>query len=409
MKFSSLVNDELNAMKKNFKEKNISVEEFFGKPHIQASGKLLDSHYSNSLREKIHSQYLNFNDQKMKGSLAKKKFLLMGGSFLSIVFVIGALIILTVPSVREQVSSTAANLFGKGEKKNEQNVDGPEKVENDTQGPDLVITSPTDGSSTSEAKITVKGATETSAKVFVGDNEVENIEGEFSKEVDLVAGNNDIKIKAIDEAGNESSKTIVVIKNVVTAPTPPASTSKISLSGSATDTGIKLTWSVSGIDTSQGFKLLKSTSTNPTYPGSAYKLLGGSDRSFSLSVEDGKTYYLRLCQYTGDGCAVYSNTVKVTAPTNTDGQGGVSGITLVAGTGGNVSWSVNGDASNGFKLVWSTSALPTYPGSSASYYESNKTAGTINGTSGTMYYVRICEYTGSGCGLYSNQITITLP
>jgi len=63
-----------------------------------------------------------------------------------------------------------------------------------------------------------------------------------------------------------------------------------------------------------------------------------------------------------------------------------------------VKWYMSGyTASSGFKVAYSTSQNPTYPGSSAQYV-SNSLARetTISGLSAGTYYVRVCIYNGSG-------------
>lgn len=73
-----------------------------------------------------------------------------------------------------------------------------------------------------------------------------------------------------------------------------------------------------------------------------------------------------------------------------------------------VNWS--GLASEkGYKLVWSTSPNPVYPGADAQYFESGSTSGYIKVYSAGTYYIRVCNYTGDGCDTYSNQVTVTAP
>lgn len=99
--------------------------------------------------------------------------------------------------------------------------------------------------------------------------------------------------------------------------------------------------------------------------------------------------------------------------TETPPTGGVSSISL-SGSGGSVSWNVVGYAKKGFKVVWSKIAGPTYPTRSSDeyHYLSNPStvSDSIDGFDGPgTYFVRVCEYTGGGCGVYSNQITVSLP
>lgn len=205
------------------------------------------------------------------------------------------------------------------------------------------------------------------------------------------------------------------------APTPAPVPTVINLSGSAYATGVKLTWSVSGVDTSKGFKVVKSTSQNPVYPGNDYAYLSNSGaRSYAWEIKDGKTYYFRVCQYLGGSCGVYSNNIKVTAPfVATTTPSAVNGITARQ-VGETVSWIVNGYSEKGFKVVWAPTSEPTYPPKADGFWQYWSDPATTTSdslridhggktvTPGT-YFVRVCEYLGGSCGVYSNQITVTLP
>ncbi|MBD3363489.1 hypothetical protein GF362_07275 [Candidatus Dojkabacteria bacterium] len=195
-------------------------------------------------------------------------------------------------------------------------------------------------------------------------------------------------------------------------------TKKIALSAKTGTDGIKFTWSVSGIDTSKGFKIVRSTSTStPVYPGNDYYYITDPNaRSYYAKLQDGKTYYVRICQYLGGSCGLYSNTIKVTAPTyvkpTEQPTNSVSSISL-SGSGTNFSWTADGYSEKGFKLVWSKNSNPTYPTRSGDYYQyyssPDATSGTISAKDGSgTYYVRVCEYLGGSCGIYSNQVTVTL-
>ncbi|MFZ5376892.1 MAG: hypothetical protein ACOZAN_04490 [Patescibacteria group bacterium] len=199
----------------------------------------------------------------------------------------------------------------------------------------------------------------------------------------------------------------------------PVPAPKISLTGKATDSGISFSWTVNGIDSNLGFKLVKSTESNPTYPGSDYKYLSEpSQRSYTWDIRDGKTYHFRVCRYIGEKCDVYSNDITVTAPSAATSEnkntstGSVTSISL-SGSGSSVSWSANGRSEKGFKVVWSKNSDPTYPtrsGDKFHYYsDPNKSNDQLEAFDGAgKYYVRVCEYLGGRCGVYSNQLTLDL-
>jgi hypothetical protein len=80
----------------------------------------------------------------------------------------------------------------------------------------LIITSPEDESISAEEKIEVVGKTALQATVVILYQEGEKIiqadgEGNFSSEITLVGGSNQIEITAYDQDGNEVGKTINVV------------------------------------------------------------------------------------------------------------------------------------------------------------------------------------------------------
>ncbi|MCU0680530.1 MAG: Kazal-type serine protease inhibitor [Planctomycetes bacterium] len=81
--------------------------------------------------------------------------------------------------------------------------------------------------------------------------------------------------------------------------------------------------------------------------------------------------------------------------------------------GNKIFWETNGYSSMGFKVVWSKNEGPTYPlrdGDRYNYYsDPNTRVDTLKAFSGSgIYYVRVCEYLGGKCGVYSNQIKLSL-
>ena len=93
-------------------------------------------------------------------------------------------------------------------------------------------------------------------------------------------------------------------------------------------------------------------------------------------------------------------------------MGGIKVITL-SGSGVSVTWSSVGLIKNGFKIVWSKNSNPTYPTREGDKYiylsEPTAKSTTLDAFSGSgTYYVRVCEYLGGSCGVYSNQIQVSL-
>lgn len=93
-------------------------------------------------------------------------------------------------------------------------------------------------------------------------------------------------------------------------------------------------------------------------------------------------------------------------------EGSVSSI-LMSVSGANVIWSANGKSKDGFKIVWSKNAAPTYPTREGDRYiylsEPTAKSTTLDAFDGAgTYHVRVCEYLGGACGVYSNEATTQL-
>jgi hypothetical protein len=196
------------------------------------------------------------------------------------------------------------------------------------------------------------------------------------------------------------------------APAPAGATTGITLSGSASSTGVNLSWKVTGVSVTNGFKVLASKESTPTYGGktteSAY-VKDSASRSYAYKNTSGKTYYFRVCVYTGDSCTNNSNIIKVTTPYVAPTP--PSGTLSLAQNGGTDSFTItlNGSAPYGLKLVWAPSGEPTYPGSSAKYFDGASTSNAVTDADSGTYNFRVCMYYEGSCVNYSNQITATIP
>lgn len=197
------------------------------------------------------------------------------------------------------------------------------------------------------------------------------------------------------------------------APAAPApAVGSITLAGSQTEKGAGLSWKVSGITVSKGFMIIRSATANPGYSKKADAVfVAASARTYNWKITDGKTYHFRICVYNTDGsCTNYSNDIAVTAPYVAPPAEPTGSLTLQHVSGTNVAWILNGSAPYGLKLVWSESAGPVYPGSSAKFYDgASTTSATFDGDSGKTYYLRVCMYYEGTCKNYSNEIAVTLP
>jgi len=102
-----------------------------------------------------------------------------------------------------------------------------------------------------------------------------------------------------------------------------------------------------------------------------------------------------------------------TQDNDNDNNDDVSSISL-ASEGDTIKWDVSGYSARGFKVVWSKNINPTYPNRSGDkylYYSNPNEDSTddLTAFSGAgTYYVRVCEYLSGKCGIYSNEITMSL-
>jgi len=299
--------------------------------------------------------------------------------------------------------------------------------EHETNKPVVTITSPANGTQTEEGSVVVEGTvTDDSAlkKIIVngtiymtkddGGLGFNPADGTFKVSVSLNDGENVITVKAYDVYWNASDdvSTTVTKKTTTATTTVPTSSFYISAISSPAAGKIYVKWAVSGVSTPNGFKVVWSKNQNPVYPGNDYKYLSEPGaREATITGVGAGTYYVRVCVYNGSGkCLQYTGQKTVTVG---EVQGAVSGITLMSAGGANIKWTVNGYSDQGFKVVWSKNAGPTYPtrdGDQYHYYsDPARTTDTLDAFDGVgTYYVRVCEYLGGACGVYSNQITVTL-
>ena len=84
----------------------------------------------------------------------------------------------------------------------------------------LIISSPENNTIVNQAKVEISGQTVAQATVIILFEEGEEVfqvdeKGEFSQEINLVGGANEIKITAFDAEGNETNKTLNLVYSSV--------------------------------------------------------------------------------------------------------------------------------------------------------------------------------------------------
>lgn len=268
-------------------------------------------------------------------------------------------------------------------------------------------------------------------------NEVKNITEEEVKGDEFVSWNIDEDIALNKEVIKKelSSKTSEDIENEQDKNTAKVETKKvdddkveekntgITLTSASKEKGVHLFWTTSGLDTSKGYKILKNTSGNPTFPEDGYIYVENPNtKNYYFDLKDGKTWFIKVCQYLSSGdCGAYSNQIKFTAPdlggeeNKHKGDGvDVDSISIdidkKSDSKVRVSWDINGTAGQGVKVVWSTESKPKYGEDSSQYVDSKGDGDTyVDGLKdGKKYYFRVCAYTGDGCTAYSNEKSVEM-
>jgi hypothetical protein len=134
----------------------------------------------------------------------------------------------------------------------------------------------------------------------------------------------------------------------------------------------------------------------------------GTLRSALVNLQPGQLYYFRVCKYNA-GCVAYSPVFTFT-PAAAAVEGGftltqVSNVTPAV----EISWVINTDSPNGYKILWSTAPLPVpddaFKGYVASpttynYMDPNILEGTVN--------IKVCRWSGAWCLSYSDTLTINV-
>ena len=332
------------------------------------------------------------------------------------------------------------------------------------KAPALEITQPTNGLTTTDSTVSIKGATSLNATVKVNDVVVAINGGVFEKVVDLVVGSNQFTVKAYAPSGAKTVVSLTVnrtnpgpIPTGTPTPTPIRDFTITSVSspkaGQAT-----VNWKFEGYDLGKGFKVTFSKNSNPEYPtrdSDFATLVDNSARTVTFEgagLTEGGTFHVRVCRYieitTGSYCDLYTADTTVSVSPS---DWGMQAILLTVGSQSNrtinLNWEVSGTgkASLGYKIVWSNSLNPTYPKNQNSYRPAPSVwdqilgflgihtaiyAETVDTTWGYVYltdpnarstsitlapqypagtwYFRVCRYRDGYCDVYSNQVEVTV-
>lgn len=83
----------------------------------------------------------------------------------------------------------------------------------DSVHPELIISSPEDGIYTNSSNVLITGTCSEDADLYIGADMISNLDGTFKASVLLEDGLNDIRLRAVDRAGNTVMKTLTVYRD----------------------------------------------------------------------------------------------------------------------------------------------------------------------------------------------------
>lgn len=303
----------------------------------------------------------------------------------------------------------------------------------DLTPPELTIVSPEDKSTTEKTKTTVKAkSNEDGWANYNGKwNEIKADE-DFTYEVSLKEGSNDIPVKIKDKSYNRTTKTLTVTyKSPVTINLDTVS---------AISTGIYLKWSASKIDSSYTYLVRRSTSSTASSTQNdlvSFTASSSTKEWVDTSTVKGTTYYYHVILLGSNNLEVKRSAIKgATAineppppppPDNTckinlwiasKSTSSLLGRGLGCVNGGKVTlnWTISGDCPDftGQKVVWSksTDPDPVYPpttGGHANYVSKDTRSHEITGLSEGTWKIRVGLYKNGQIvnNIYSNMVTAT--
>lgn len=164
------------------------------------------------------------------------------------------------------------------------------------------------------------------------------------------------------------------------------------------------------------YKIVYSTTSSlPTLGTDSYFSIGDPKTRFAYVTGKSATKYnYRICRYDGKTCTSYSAVYAFTFPTytiSTPVDTATIAISTITNTGvgtAQVNWTATGTFDNGFKILYSkTNTSPTLSDSVTVVSDGTARAGSIIGDPSTLYYVRVCKYSGTACTVYSPVVNFT--
>ena len=196
----------------------------------------------------------------------------------------------------------------------------------DFDGPKIDITEPGVGSTIEMAtdsqsgSTNIKGKTEGRAKLTVQSKSqsgsapldvVVNDDGSFDTGL-LTApiGSSVFEFVASDKVGNKTTLSVkYVFKRKVVAQTQGIT---LSIDTTSDEDKILLSWTLTGITTPEGVKVLYSKEPDPTYPDDGkLKVESGTTAEVEKNLLGNKPWYFKVCRLIEGECDVYSNQIEI--------------------------------------------------------------------------------------------------
>jgi hypothetical protein len=268
----------------------------------------------------------------------------------------------------------------------------------------LEITEPkTLETETEETKIVISGNTDQDAEIYFNGQEVKNDNGQFSKEVELNDGENQIEISVI-KGTSKNKKTLTIISK-------QKDSEKITLQATQSGSTIKLTWQTEELGSIDNFLTLQAKTENPKYPDDTYHKVSKTANSDQWDNLANGTYTFRVCAYENQTCRAYSNNVLITL--NNSPEINADASIYLNGRVENqeiyLSWDVkNFENFENLKVIINTDANPVYPINSSHNQTKQARSDTWKGLNPGTYHFRVCAYGAEQCLLYSNNFSLTI-
>lgn len=266
--------------------------------------------------------------------------------------------------------------------------------------PKLEISEPTDSVKTVSAdKLTIKGATDPAADIYVSGRKLKNDNGNFTTEVPLSPGDNKIEITV--KKGDKFNKKIITVS-------ANTQKQKILLSGALQKaTMLELTWKTTELGDFKEFRIVRSDFLNPEYPRDENH---SADKNTYLQWENQLEghYFYRVCALSNDDkCVAYSNNFEITIGQSPAAGGAIQASASSDANNVALTWIISddNDAPEGFKTIISQSENPVYPGNSYHTLPPAARSDVWQKLAPGTYHFRVCLLYYGKCVSYSNDVS----